>query len=125
MFKEKQMIIDGITLPTGETLDPTELASIDDNKGMATAWVTFDSTGTIEASYNVASVVETSTGQHEITFETPMNHNSYAVVCLPYANDYTSQWYNLATTTKFKLYNYQGGTYFNAPKMGVVVFGGK
>lgn len=43
----------------------------------AKAWVVFDATGSIKASYNVASVVRNSTGDYTITFTTAMPSADY------------------------------------------------
>jgi len=47
--------------------------------GQARAWVTFDQTGAILQSYNIASVVRNSTGRFTITMSTPCANINYAV----------------------------------------------
>jgi hypothetical protein len=48
--------------------------------GMAKAWVQFNSSGTIQASYNVASVTPGATGFYTVTFTNAMSSTSYAAV---------------------------------------------
>lgn len=75
------MIIDGITLPSGETLDSSELSVLDDNATTAKAWVTFNGTnGSIKDNFNIQSVNRTAIGVYTITFTNPMNNVNYAVV---------------------------------------------
>lgn len=74
------MIIDGITLPTGETLDPTELSVLDNGAGTAKAWLNYNGlTQTVNASFNVTSVVRESLGTITINFTTPMTDANYVV----------------------------------------------
>jgi hypothetical protein len=50
-------------------------------KGSATAWVNFTgSTGTINNSFNVASVTRVTTGQYTVTFTTAMANANYAII---------------------------------------------
>ncbi len=68
------------------TFNPANYATksyVDDQRGLATAWVSFDGTGTpsIKDSYNVTSVVKGSSGRYTITFSTPMDNANYVCVC--------------------------------------------
>lgn len=49
-----------------------------DKDQLATAWVNFDDTGTILASYNVSSVTRVSTGIFEVNFTTAMDNINWA-----------------------------------------------
>lgn len=46
--------------------------------GLATAWVSFDNTGTILESYNVSSVTDNSAGNFTPNFTVTMDTNDYA-----------------------------------------------
>ena len=68
----------------GAGVNVAGLGKIEDTgKNICTAWVNFDGTTTppiINDSYNVSSVVRTAIGIFVITFETPMDNATYAVV---------------------------------------------
>ena len=54
-------------------------------KGSAKAWVYFNGSGgiTINASYNISSVVRNSTGDYTVNFSTAMPSANYAVCAMP------------------------------------------
>lgn len=54
------------------------LATQNGMRGIAKAWVYFDSTPTIVASFNVSSVTRSSTALYTINFTTSMGSTSYA-----------------------------------------------
>lgn len=131
------MIIDGITLPTGEVLDPTELGSIDSNKGMVTAWVLFDGTSgtnlTIADSFNVSAVTRLNTGLYVVNFETAMTNTNYMFVGTVDDNDVSGGYFisghistPLKTTTQCGV-SCRAST--NAPndrtKIAIAFYGGK
>lgn len=62
-----------------DALDATQKVYIDNHPGLSTAWVCFNgSTGAIQASYGISTVVRNSAGDYTITFSTPMANANYA-----------------------------------------------
>ncbi len=101
-------------------------------KNQCTAWVNFDGTTTpptIRDSYNVSSVVRTTTGQFEIYFTTPMDNINYSgsgTHC--YFSNYTGGVYfetPINTLTKAKVYTGTVGSWVNANTNSIQIFGGK
>ena len=99
-------------------------------KNQCTAWVVFDGTTTpptIKDSYNVSSVVRTSTGQYDINFSSDMDNNNYsfALGCSGVSR-YATQKTN-ATIQKISMsvINLSSNTYENNPSVSVNIFGGK
>lgn len=54
------------------------------NKGVCTAWVNFNGTGTvtIRDSYNVSSITDNGTGDYTVNFATPMGNTNYSCVAM-------------------------------------------
>jgi hypothetical protein len=88
--------------------------------GVCVAWLTYSgSTATISASFNVASVVRTTTGSYSITFTNPPTDQNYAVVITPQANvgNTISSYVNNAVTKNtsgFGICLNAGGTAFDS-----------
>ena len=51
--------------------------------GMAKAWVLFNASGTVQASYNVSGVVRNSAGDYTITYSITMSSTTYGVLATP------------------------------------------
>lgn len=113
--------------------EPVAIPSLD--KRMATAWVNFNGTGTvaIRGSYNVASITDNGTGQYVANFTVPMNNPDYSAV-VSMSNQlstdngiYLSKIGGLPTAAGVPVTTQLGtvNTYYDAPLICVVVFGGR
>lgn len=67
------------TLPS---TDPPA-ANASTQQGLAKAWVTFNTAGTILGSYNVSSVVRNSAGNYTVSWNTDFSSTNYSVVGTP------------------------------------------
>jgi len=105
-----------------------------DTKQLATAWVTFDGTGTVTIldSYNVSSITDLGVGKYRINFTTAMNNINYSIagssdggmtfsVHPPAINESDAlsvDHFNVITWERAAGYNDQS-------KNSIIVFGGK
>jgi hypothetical protein len=84
-------------------------------KGSAKAWVSYDSSGTVQGSFNVSSVTHVSTGIYQANFTTPMTTTTYAAAGLGGGGypiyDYTSFPRNV---NYFTVSTYYGGSRYDA-----------
>ncbi len=67
------------------------------------AWGSCEGDGTINASYNVASVTRTAAGQYDVVFTTPMPSSNYAVTL---GGESTKNQFLNQTATGFTIYTY-------------------
>lgn len=113
---------------------PAEIAS-----GRAKAWVNFNGTGTvaIRDSYNVSSITDNGTGEHNVNFTNAMANANYAVCCtqgdgtttgsIPYGLFFNTAGYGKTfqqTTSTVKVHSVTyGGSVYDALYNYVVIFG--
>jgi len=72
------------------------------NDKICTAWVNFNGSvtpPTINDSYNVSSVVRTSTGYYTISFSTPMDNSNYATIVGGFGTGYGHRGWDIQTSS--------------------------
>lgn len=118
--------------PSSATLAVTPAVVIN-HPGVAKAWVVFNGSGTIQASYNVSSVTRNGTGDFTVNFSVTMSSATYGVIAIPTnagANDATStmtpqQSGRTTTSVRLNAIYYGGGNNnaFDPALSTVTIFG--
>ncbi|MCP4001686.1 MAG: hypothetical protein GY727_12315, partial [Gammaproteobacteria bacterium] len=95
------------TLPTTFTEEQIQsvldFIAVANPAGVAKAWGSCADDGTIEASFNVASVTRTATGKYDVVFTTPMPTANYAVTATPSDSGTTIAYIENVTANGFEI----------------------